>query len=548
MLRNLSWRADSASKEALQQTNVVQSLITMSMETHRESTLKSMLSALWNLSSHSSCNKATICATPGSLEFLVRTLTYKSESKTLSIVESGGGIMRNISSHIATRDDYRATLRRFGCFQVLLHHLRSPSLTVVSNACGTLWNLSARCKEDQATLRDLGAIPMLRNLVHSRHKMIATASSAALKNLDSAGFGSSNGSLNTSGTASNHNTSLQARKQKALEQEIDQTLTEMCDNIDPLSPLEEPAGSSPFDRRMYRSLGGHNTTSHYGRSSTAPSLVPKSGSTPIRPVRSSSLERKNAAGEIVAVRPRAMTPQSAAPPSVMGSRLQVTRTAWHSHENEISYTSLNYEEDDQPVNYSLKYTEEVGSVNVAAHWTPSRPSNLNQVDENKMDGSDPAQNGEQIDPSTVKKALVLSAYRETDLDEPEHPTDFSLRYPEDEDYAADSDTMQTYCMEGTPYETPFTRSSAASLTDLREAGLESPKAGQDDSNQVMQSVFGEIAVQLTSCNLISRWKKLPGKNLNRRARKMGKKKKKKKSVKRHRCLVVCHRPTRKAKR
>ena len=165
-----------------------------------------------------------------------------------------------------------------------------------------------------------------------------------------------------------------------------------------------------------------------------------------------------------------------------------------------------------------------------------------------MDGSDPAQNGEQIDPSTVKKALVLSAYRETDLDEPEHPTDFSLRYPEDEDYAADSDTMQTYCMEGTPYETPFTRSSAASLTDLREAGLESPKAGQDDSNQVMQSVFGEIAVQLTSCNLISRWKKLPGKNLNRRARKMGKKKKKKKSVKRHRCLVVCHRPTRKAKR
>ena len=79
----------------------------------------------------------------------------------------------------------RASLRRHGCLQILLHHLSSASLTVVSNACGTLWNLSARCKEDQATLRDLGAIPMLRSLVHSRHKMIAMGSSAALKNLDS---------------------------------------------------------------------------------------------------------------------------------------------------------------------------------------------------------------------------------------------------------------------------------------------------------------------------------------------------------------------------
>ncbi len=28
--------------------------------------------------------------------------------------------------------------------------------------------------------------------------------------------------------------------------------------------------------------------------------------------------------------------------------------AWRLHEDGISYTSLNYEEDDQPVNYSLK--------------------------------------------------------------------------------------------------------------------------------------------------------------------------------------------------
>jgi len=35
-------------------------------------------------------------------------------------------------------------------------------------------------------MHDLGAVPMLRSLVHSRHKMIAMGSSAALKNLDAA--------------------------------------------------------------------------------------------------------------------------------------------------------------------------------------------------------------------------------------------------------------------------------------------------------------------------------------------------------------------------
>lgn len=455
MLRNLSWRADSASKEALQQSNIVRSLITVAMETHRESTLKSMLSALWNLSSHSNGNKAAICAVPGALEFLVRTLTYKSESKTLSIVESGGGTLRNISSHITGREDYRATLRQLGCFQILLHHLRSPSLTVVSNACGTLWNLSARCKEDQATLRELGAVPMLRSLVHSRHKMIATASAAALKNLDSASFAGGSG---CSPLTSAGNTALQARKQKALEQEIDQTLTEMCDNIDPLSPLEEPsaAGISPFDRRMYRSLGGHNT-SQYGR-------VPKCGSNPIRPARSSSLERKNNGTGSPTQPLRVLAP----PPP----RMQSARAGWHSHDKEMNFSPSNYEEEDEPVNYSLKYAEEVGSVPAAAaRWKPARPPAIATSDEAEGADGDPAQEAN-MDPGTVKKALVLSAYRETDLDEPEHPTNFSLRYQEDEDYTADSDTMQTYCMEGTPYETPFTRSSAASLTDLREAGLQ----------------------------------------------------------------------------
>lgn len=43
----------------------------------------------------------------GALGFLVSTLTYKCQSNSLAIIESGGGILRNVSSLIATREDYR---------------------------------------------------------------------------------------------------------------------------------------------------------------------------------------------------------------------------------------------------------------------------------------------------------------------------------------------------------------------------------------------------------------------------------------------------------
>lgn len=74
-------------------------------------------------------------------------------------------------------------MREHNCIPLLLQQLKSASLTVVSNACGTLWNLSARSVVDQRTLWELGAVPMLRSLVHSKHKMISMGSSAALKNL-----------------------------------------------------------------------------------------------------------------------------------------------------------------------------------------------------------------------------------------------------------------------------------------------------------------------------------------------------------------------------
>ncbi|XP_070162318.1 microtubule-associated protein futsch isoform X2 [Polyergus mexicanus] len=243
VLRNLSWRADSSSKQTLREVGAVTGLMKAAMEGRKESTLKSILSALWNLSAHCSTNKVDICAVDGALAFLVDMLSYKAPSKTLAIVENAGGILRNVSSHVAVREDYRDIVRERGCLQVLLQQLRSPSLTVVSNACGALWNLSARCPQDQRLLWDLGAVPMLRSLVHSKHKMISMGSSAALKNLLSARPGCNNlVHLDSTARGLGLSTlpSLAARRQRALEQEIDQNLAETCDNIEPsTSPINK---------------------------------------------------------------------------------------------------------------------------------------------------------------------------------------------------------------------------------------------------------------------------------------------------------------------
>ncbi|KAL7855068.1 hypothetical protein SRHO_G00172580 [Serrasalmus rhombeus] len=235
ILRNLSWRADINSKRALRDVGSVSALMTCALQATKESTLKSVLSALWNLSAHSTENKVAICSVDGALGFLVSTLTYRCQTNSLAIIESGGGILRNVSSLVATREDYRQILRDHNCLQTLLQHLRSHSLTIVSNACGTLWNLSARSPKDQELLWDLGAVSMLRNLIHSKHKMIAMGSAAALRNL------LTNRPLKYKDTAvvspGSCMPSLYMRKQKALEAELDaKHLAETFDSIEKQSP------------------------------------------------------------------------------------------------------------------------------------------------------------------------------------------------------------------------------------------------------------------------------------------------------------------------
>ncbi|XP_061185422.1 adenomatous polyposis coli protein-like isoform X2 [Saccostrea echinata] len=247
VLRNLSWKADLQSKKTLRAVGAATKLMGAAMRVKKEATLKSILSALWNLSAHGSENKAEICAVEGALEFLVGTLTYKSPSKTTAVIENGGGVLRNISSHITVREDYRQILRKHGCLQILLKQLRSPSLNIVSNACGTLWNLSARCAEDQKALLDMGAVGMLRNLVNSKHQMISMGSSAALKNLLTAC------NIKTMGMdkkAFSNRPSLHVRKQKALAEEIDQSLSETCENVE--SPRDSPTENGRSDKDQSR--------------------------------------------------------------------------------------------------------------------------------------------------------------------------------------------------------------------------------------------------------------------------------------------------------
>ncbi|KAH8383375.1 hypothetical protein KR009_008247 [Drosophila setifemur] len=183
VLRNLSWRADKHMKTIFNELGTVTALARAAMQNKSENTLKAILSALWNLSAHCSTNKAEFCSVDGALAFLVSMLSYEGPSKTVKIIENAGGILRNVSSHIAVCEPYREILRRHNCLAILLQQLKSESLTVVSNSCGTLWNLSARCPEDQQFLIDHNAIPLLRALISSKNSMIAEGSASALKNL-----------------------------------------------------------------------------------------------------------------------------------------------------------------------------------------------------------------------------------------------------------------------------------------------------------------------------------------------------------------------------
>ncbi|GBP98256.1 Adenomatous polyposis coli protein, partial [Eumeta japonica] len=545
VLRNLSWRADSNSKQVLREVDAVKGLTKAAMTCQKEATLKSVLSALWNLTAHCSMNKVALCSVEGALGFLVDMLSYNSPTKTLAIIENAGGIMRNVSSHIAIREDYRQILRERNCLGVLLQHLKSPSLTVVSNSCGTLWNLSARCPQDQQFLWDHGAVPMLRSLIQSKHKMIAMGSSAALKNLLNSKPGKTH-IIDLDSTARNMNLSalptLGARKQKALEQELDQNLAETCDNIEPAtspttSNRDEKNLFTATERQIAMNIEHHRMTSSSPLMGVLSSQISLSHSAHLASYLSCSntllkgalvtrsvtggsagnvnrsdskdsvtsshsdsvFEKVMRTGKVPVPTPRAkdlvkidMTNEAFKLPSKTlpknGDFLRYTTQPpvpppRSTTEMRTNYTESGYDVDqdtcDQPIDYSRKYSE-----------TKSNESCL-------LDNKNNIRTEHTKKYPKKETSSTYGDYQETDLDQ---PTDYSLRYAEHHSESGSDmseppapsvheDTIKHFCTEGTPYETPAIFSNATSMSDLRVIDAKDNRSKTDSNikeNEVMR--------------------------------------------------------------
>uniref|UniRef100_A0A665TYI9 APC regulator of WNT signaling pathway n=1 Tax=Echeneis naucrates TaxID=173247 RepID=A0A665TYI9_ECHNA len=453
VLRNLSWRADVNSKKTLREVGSVRALMGCALEVQKESTLKSVLSALWNLSAHCTENKADICAVDGALAFLVGTLTHRSHTNTLAIIESGGGILRNVSSLIATNEAHRQILREHGCLPTLLQHLKSHSLTIVSNACGTLWNLSARDAKDQEALWELGAVGMLRNLIHSRHKMIAMGSAAALRNLMAnrpARY--KDASVVSPGAGA---PSLQARKQKALFEELDaQQLSETFDNIDNLSPK----AAHRKGRGCNSAGGGGATTRSYANTPVLSSPKngdgsKKAGEEPVYPrpvfppnVRASS-DSLNSVTSADGYGNRGKTKPSSEPFYSSDESGANKCCVYRKYPADLAHKirSANHMADDDgaemdtPINYSLKYSDE--QLN-SGRQSPSHRSAIESDDDDgqdarmrrRNDGGETAANSGRMASVPPPRYVVVTPTSNYGVDSTqpiEQPIDYSLKYNTD---------------------------------------------------------------------------------------------------------------------
>ncbi|KAI5698859.1 hypothetical protein M8J75_012831 [Diaphorina citri] len=415
-LTNLTFgHADVKSKQILREVGAVPALMKSAMEASKESTLKSILSALWNFSAHCNNNKIDICQVEGALQFLIDKMK-SSTATSMTIVENAGGVMRNISSHISVKENYRAILREHQCLPLLLEQLRSPSLTVVSNACGTLWNLSARCPQDQATLCRLGAGPMLSSLIHSRHKMIAMGASAALKNLLNAKTATGAPECNLFDKDSRGMPSLLIRKRRALEKELDANLAETCDNIDNAdlaSPLT-PQSSTPLS--VFTSHH-HMMTSTSNSNTSNPEDKPHDEEEPTSDVHNTSDNNNTQDHTTPLTRSPSPSPsyhnQTTTPTSSYTPRDERDGASSEPEEREREQLSFSKIEEpyyhphlddedsnepsnlDQPTNYSLRYSEKRGEPPGSSSGdSEDRPGSKIFTDEARVESKFAEDNGE----------------------------------------------------------------------------------------------------------------------------------------------------------
>jgi hypothetical protein len=112
--------------------------------------LLAVLSALWNLASHSLDNKRAICETQAFLFLLIINLTNNPDKTPF--VENATGILKYVSGYISEREHLLKNVHEAKIVKHLLSLLSSSSFTVVLNALGSLGALVARDQRTQLKL------------------------------------------------------------------------------------------------------------------------------------------------------------------------------------------------------------------------------------------------------------------------------------------------------------------------------------------------------------------------------------------------------------
>ena len=390
----------------------------------------------------------------------------------------------------------RKVLRDENCLSLLLSQLRSPSLTIVSNACGTLWNFSARSTTDQELLWELGAVPMLQSLTNSKHKTISTCSLAALKNLYTA---RPQGLFMMVSGAAGQTGQLTARKVKNMVADLDEKLSDCGGkDVEGGTPQDSPDGSD-------NDLSGSEAEDKDGgqvRSDSQNSL----SSNHSRASQHSEGRKALFLKGITDVAKQNGTSMDSLGKSLPSCYNQPPQSSSSSKRPDQGRSSLSAEGryDSHYTSYMKKPSPEfkVPSLEMYLEKDKDRservmsPSNLMMSEAANLD-------------SPSNTPLDLSKKKHNYEDQPsgsedtepceEKPTDYSLRYQESETDVDKEETeekplfddhVKTYYTEGTPMDTPFMFSTATSMNDLREPAI----AEEDEQREAMKSQEADTTV------------------------------------------------------
>ena len=386
---------------------------------------------------------------------------------------------------------HRRILRDENCLSLLLSQLRSPSLTIVSNACGTLWNFSARSQTDQELLWELGAVPMLQSLTNSKHKTISTCSLAALKNL----YTARPSGLFMMVSGAGQTGQLTARKVKNMVADLDEKLSDCggkdveggspgdtpdgSDNDLSGSEAEDKEGGGQLRSGSQNSLSSSHSRQSQPRSSRSPDGAGGRKALFLKGIADVAKQNGTSMESLGKSLPScysqsAKVPQSPTPPPQLSKRDDSTRSSLSAEGRfDSQYTSFMKKPSPEFKVPSLelyleKDKERSERVLSPSHLTVAPGQSQDSPDSKPLD----------LSKKSGAKYEDQSGAEDAEPGD-DKPTDYSLRYQETEEAAGKEtkaeplfdDAVRTYYTEGTPMDTPFIFSTATSMSDLREPAI-----------------------------------------------------------------------------